>query len=919
MQWTQLLAHLISLSLASLFVILSAEKLYGQIDNRYSGINLMEGVTTSHSSFNSTPHLVVGDSGNVILIFSSRRATKPYENIYYQIYDHNGKPIYFQDALPVCPQPVSQKNISVVQDGAGGVYVCWQERRGGGSRDRVYVQRINAYGERLWKVEGLEVTDAFYRQRDAKLLLASNGILIVVWTEDRLRQGGSDLWAQAISPTGQRLWSAGGLAISQSSGVKQHPALLWDDSGYWYAVWQERRGKKNWKLFGQKFNLRGERQWNDRGLALTPESKGNCENPSVETDGMNGLICVYENQHKSSNQSDLYIFRLGRFGEIVHHKALCESVDDQKAPHLLTRDSLTFVYWTDFRSGNSDIYGQCIHTFSGEFRWSVEGRPAVSRDGDQHLVALIPFGSGSEHGLLWNRGGRAYGIPDLYLTRFDFSKTWSSSPRAIPTPTNYGDRFSLSWFKPDSSRLWYAWTDVRSTEASAIRLNSLDSKEYLIADATGFVAHNLNAPSHIQVDFPVLKADERGNWLVAWADDRLDAGQPDIWIQKLDPSGKQHFLEGGLLICGIKGLQNVPQLFLQGQHTYVGWMDRRHQDDDLYLQRLDARGASRWAVGGLPLCTAKGTQNNLCLTCGPQGGASAMWTDARFFQEQGFDLYQQVFDSTGQAFLPPNGGPLAAEVNYQNNLSVSCDPRHQEIHTFWMDDRSGNYQIYAQVSSLQGLPMGPPGGIRLGKTKNHQRFPYSVSIDSVGSFVIWSEEVNGKGQQVVKMQGLRNDLSLCWPGEGVTLPARAQRQLEPQLIADSEHIFVAWLESDLPISKTSSLYLSARALDSNPIWQENQIQLSQGLLSSRGYQIIQTDSLLHAFFMEETKEKLPHLVWISLKKSNGKLVSQQQIDVTLGSKLEAFRVESSKNGHIALVILERQPEAHDRLWFIRLN
>ncbi len=78
----------------------------------------------------------------------------------------------------------------------------------------------------------------------------------------------------------------------------------------------------------------------------------------------------------------------------------------------------------------------------------------------------------------------------------------------------------------------------------------------------------------------------------------------------------------------------------QQQHTLladgaggaiVAWRDARNATLDVYAQRLGPNGANwpGWPAGGVPVCTATGTQSAPALASDGAGGAFVVWTDAR--------------------------------------------------------------------------------------------------------------------------------------------------------------------------------------------------------------------------------------------------------------------------------------------------
>jgi len=90
------------------------------------------------------------------------------------------------DGLAVCRVPGDQELPTLAPDHAGGVFVTWQDRRGGSDYD-VYLQRITSGGVIAsgWPVNGLALCTASGDQTAPVAAAHSAGDLIVAWTDGR--------------------------------------------------------------------------------------------------------------------------------------------------------------------------------------------------------------------------------------------------------------------------------------------------------------------------------------------------------------------------------------------------------------------------------------------------------------------------------------------------------------------------------------------------------------------------------------------------------------------------------------------------------------------------------------------------------------------------------------------------------------
>lgn len=80
------------------------------------------------------------------------------------------------DGLPVCQAPHSQYQLDLAGDGSGGLFLAWQDYRGGGM-GRVFVQHLTASGAVVpgWPPDGRAATDSTVEQSAPRLAADGSG------------------------------------------------------------------------------------------------------------------------------------------------------------------------------------------------------------------------------------------------------------------------------------------------------------------------------------------------------------------------------------------------------------------------------------------------------------------------------------------------------------------------------------------------------------------------------------------------------------------------------------------------------------------------------------------------------------------------------------------------------------------------
>ncbi len=183
------------------------------------------------------------------------------------------------------------------------------------------------------------------------------------------------------------------------------------------------------------------------------------------------------------------------------------------------------------------------------------------------------------------------------------------------------------------------------------------------------------------------------------------------------------------------------------------------------------------------------------------------WIDER---NGDYDIYAQRYNSNGQS----QGGDFLVSddtgISEQNYPSVAMNGSGNFVIT-WIDERNGNYDIYAQLYNSSGLPLGGNFLVNDDEDDDRQYFP-SVAMDDSGNFVItWLDKRNDNGdvfaQRYNSSGQVLGDNFLVNDDEGIS------GQYSPSVaINDSGNCIIIWLDKR---DGGSNSYIYAQLYDSN--------------------------------------------------------------------------------------------------------
>ena len=265
-------------------------------------------------------------------------------------------------------------------------------------------------------------------------------------------------------------------------------------------------------------------------------------------------------------------------------------------------------------------------------------------------------------------------------------------------------------------------------------------------------------------------ADGAGGAIVVWRDERSGTGA-DIYAQRVNGAGAVQWAPNGAAVCVSSIMQWDPQLVADGAGgVIITWSDQRNFPTtavDIYAQRLNADGAPQWALNGIPVCMADGTQQAQQIVSDGAGGAIIVWADYR--NVLGADIYAQRVDPNG-TLLWANPDTLCGASQDQSSPLLVSDMAGGAI-SVWRDMRNGQHaDIYAQRINSDGQVHWATNGVSLRGTVLDDS-PKAAVSDGAGGAIVVSIDGNDIHAERVNAAGVAqwgsNGVALCthWSGE----------------------------------------------------------------------------------------------------------------------------------------------------------
>jgi hypothetical protein len=403
-------------------------------------------------------------------------------------------------------------------------------------------------------------------------------------------------------------WQSDGIRICQYSSEKNTQRVISDDAGGAIISWQDSRG--GFDCYVQKLDSSGAIQWSLDGVKLNTTGTNDGKGAQLSADGSGGAFVLWNDWPTPS----IRVQRIDSLGSLQGPSGGLQL--GSGVPQLYSNASgSAIVAWN--RSSNI-IVAQKIN-LSAQIQWAYGGVTICASTNAQSIVFTGDGASGAIVTLKYNS--------TIYAQRINTSgqALWSANGILITSSANAS---STSVIVSDNAGgaliIWIS--------SSGIIAQRIDGDGNMLWTSGGVSVCTQNT------DSVAATTDGANGFIATWQDNR--SGQNRIYAQRINNAGVAQWLANGVTICDASGGQMWPQLTndIQGG-AIITWQDYRNGTYDIYAQAVDSNGQNRWAVNGIPVCTAVGSQQRVKIAPDNYRGGIVVWDDTRDTTSQ---IYAQL-------------------------------------------------------------------------------------------------------------------------------------------------------------------------------------------------------------------------------------------------------------------------------------
>lgn len=392
--------------------------IYAQrIDKTNNLIWQQNGLPISVADRNQRRLRMIGHDTHVIVVWNDRRGRSSWD-IYAQAVNIHGEIMWEKDGIPICTNTADQSTQAILSDGEGGAIFVWEDERNSSEFQDLYIQRVNSAGETLWKHDGIPVHLSETLQSNPILIAGGETGFYVVWW-DVVGHNEWHIMAHKLNFEGVNLWDEP-LLVSPSDGTQGDHRVVSDQNGGLIVVWQIYENFINDQLYAQRISPEGNKMWNDEGVPICT-ADGIQKNATIVSDRNGGAIVVWRDERDI--YSDIYAQRINADGTLIWEKdgiPICTVGGHQDRPFIVTNEeNRFFIAWLDYRGDFGEksvdaLYCQQID-LDGNLMWNEDGTAISTHDGEHFPPYVISDGK-ENLCVIWSNSQRDSG--DIFLRRF---------------------------------------------------------------------------------------------------------------------------------------------------------------------------------------------------------------------------------------------------------------------------------------------------------------------------------------------------------------------------------------------------------------------------------------------------------------------------------------------------------------------
>ena len=646
------------------------------------------------------------------------------DDIYGTHVDANYNIISPGSGVPIVVQGGTQSAKSIEYAGNNEAFICWSDSRQGENID-IYGQRLDVSMSPLFQENGIPIANSLDPETRPRTTFVNNTTSLVTW---KYGDESARILYQFVNNSGLVFDEA--KPVSNFNAIQTSPRVKRSSDGSVFISWKDLRfDPVDGDIFMQKVNPAGDAQWGD-GIQVDLTEGVNFSG-RFAANSIGGVDIFWEKG--VFPDVDILFQSLDQNGIPQSNSPIVVSNEDgyQFAPNIMKGSSdSVFVVYADQGSGSIDLK---VSYFKGVSSL-VEGGSLLAVKGlDGDIKYNVGFKNSDESIILmWEDNRESKKLYGNVLSEGELSHF---NGNQISFSDNSSTEIDLS--SPTmvyASEYIYTATFDATTTPKKIRINKLNTELENVWAQTGVAL----APENDQRN--VFLVDLGGVGVGCfWSESRSFLSGFDIFFQSLNPDGEPQLSSGGISVAESNGDDYIQAVIPapDGISFLIFWVEEVWPASRLKYNRVELNGqvSTGWPPNGFNLSNQSIGADNLSVKkISDTDGVLAVWNQEGNFS----DIYAQKIGWDGEAQWESNGTPISIEENDQSAISFDIDENGSSAFIVWEDYRNGSdYDIIGREIDLSSGPTGSE--IYFSSDTTNQQKPLVKSVAAGEYIIIWED------------------------------------------------------------------------------------------------------------------------------------------------------------------------------------
>ena len=728
-----------------------------------------------------------GNQGEAIFIWSDTRYGM--RNIFAHKVNQNGDLMWGTAGAVVTDLPGRQEDPVAIADGNGGVFIGWVDYRFDAEGD-IFIQHLDSDGNILLDENGIALAQVDGKQITINMCTDSLGGVFVTWQDKR---GGidEDIYGTHVSANHEIIAPGSGVPIVVDGGYQNAKTIEYAGNNQAFIAWVDYREGANANIYCQRLDVGMNGLFQENGLPIANTINQETKPRATFVNNQTSFITWKQ----GSTDSKIFYQFVDDDGLVFDAERPISDQDSTQALPRVKRNSTgeVFVKWTDYRdeATDGDQYFQKIDV-NGDRQWGNGIK--IDSDNSRDFGARFSGGDEGDLNVVWERGT----FPEIEIMYQNIQSDGSytlTDPLNISDAN--GEQFSPNISGSFSTGLYIIYADKEKSSID-LKVQKLDTGPTPYWDNGGLTAMvgldgDIKYTSNFRKgddDFFLTWEDNRATKKIyatriinsaiqynngkqiSFSDNSSDdntspnvlKNESNFYVGTYDATSSPKFMKINKLneqlenIWDSTGVAISPEAdmrdgFLVNIENGVGcfWSESRLFDYNIYYQRLDEDGNTVFNSGGIELINANSDDIILAVIQTSDDHLIIFWFNEQWSPSGSLKIIKYLkidYDGSPAIGWNPAGVNLSDPYSASSNLQIKMINEESGIICYW--NQIGNFSdIYSQVVNWDGNQLWSAGGIVISDADEDQtNFTFDLNEDHSKSMIVWEDFRNGQNFEI---------------------------------------------------------------------------------------------------------------------------------------------------------------------------